>query len=64
MTEINRAPNLAHPDEIFHALNKVYAGLDVEDATAFSARLIFALANHIGDSDVVLGAIALAKRTG
>ena len=39
----------------------MHDGLDEAQSLKASARLILALANHIGDSAVVLEAIALAR---
>ena len=54
------SPNMAQPDEIYAALLRQHNGLTVEESAAFNARLILLLANHIGDHDVLMDALAAA----
>ena len=61
MTALIRQPNLDRVDDIYQQLLAVHDGLDEAQSLKASARLILALANHIGDSAVVLEAIALAR---
>lgn len=61
MTALIRHPNLDRVDDIYERLLAMHDGLDEAQSLKVSARLILVLANHIGNSDVVLSAIALAK---
>ena len=61
MTALIRHPNLDRGDDIYQQLLAMHDGLDEAQSLKVSARLILALANHIGDSAVVLEAIALAR---
>ena len=61
MTALIRQPNLDRVDDIYQQLLAMHDGLDEAQSLKVSARLILALANHIGDSAVVLEAIALAR---
>ncbi len=60
MTRLIRHPNLERVDDIYQQLLRMHEGLDEAQSLQASARLILLLANHIGDSSVVLSAIALA----
>ncbi|WP_165841158.1 MULTISPECIES: DUF2783 domain-containing protein [Comamonas] len=60
MTCLIRHPNLERVDDIYQQLLHMHEGLDEAQSLQASARLILLLANHIGDSSVVLSAIALA----
>ncbi|MEJ5028279.1 DUF2783 domain-containing protein [Comamonas sp. MYb21] len=61
MTRLIRHPNLERVDDIYQQLLQMHEGLDEAQSLQASARLILLLANHIGDSSVVLSAIALAS---
>ena len=61
MTALIRHPNLDRVDDIYEQLLAMHDGLDEAQSLKVSARLILVLANHIGDSRVVLSAIALAR---
>jgi hypothetical protein len=50
-------------DAFYEALMQAHEGLDDAQSDLLNARLILLLANHIGDVDVLLQAIALAKTT-
>lgn len=63
MTALSRHPNLDRVDDVYERLLAMHEGLDEAQSLKASARLILALANHIGDSAVVLSAIALAAPT-
>jgi hypothetical protein len=54
-------PNLAAPDDFYAALAELHRGLDAEESAKANAKLILLLANHIGDSEVLEEAIALAR---
>lgn len=61
MTALIRHPNLDRVDDVYERLLAMHEGLDEAQSLKVSARLILVLANHIGNSDVVLSAIALAR---
>lgn len=61
MTRLIRHAQLDRVDDIYQQLIQMHEGLDEAQSLKLCARLILALANHIGDSEAVLGAIALAK---
>jgi len=52
------------PDAAYQALVEAHRGLSAEQAAALDAKLVFILANHIGDLDILSEAVALAKGTG
>ena len=55
------APNLARPDDFYEALIDMHRDLDDAASQAANARLILLLANHIGDHQTLLEALALAR---
>ncbi len=55
-------PNIADPDGFYADLIAAHKGLDEADSHALNARLVLVLANHIGDSEVLAEALALAKQ--
>jgi hypothetical protein len=57
------APNLARPDDFYEALIDMHRDLDDAASQAANARLILLLANHIGDHQTLLEALALARET-
>lgn len=61
MADLMLASNFPDPDEAYNAIIDAHRGLDEAASTAFNARLILLLANHIGDHDVLRQALALAK---
>jgi Protein of unknown function (DUF2783) len=54
---LQRALNLARPDDVYNAIIDAHKGLDEEAACAFDARLILLLVNHIGDEAVIREAL-------
>ncbi|WP_432260714.1 DUF2783 domain-containing protein [Cupriavidus sp. TMH.W2] len=58
---LNTQPNLARPDDFYEALIDMHRDLDDARSQAANAQLILLLANHIGDHDVLLAAIAAAR---
>lgn len=58
---LNTQPNLARPDDFYEALIDMHRDLDDAHSQAANAQLILLLANHIGDHDVLLAAIAAAR---
>jgi hypothetical protein len=56
--------NLSDQDAAYAALIAAHKGLSAEESTAFNARLILILMNHVGDRTVIDEALALAKSSG
>ena len=61
---IETAARLRDPDGVFAALVAAHDGLDEAASRRVDAALVLLLANHIGEDDVVLDAIRLARQTG
>lgn len=61
MSDVILTPNIDKPDDLYADLLNAHEGLSKEQSDAFNARLILVLANHIGDRDVVRGALEAAK---
>jgi Protein of unknown function (DUF2783) len=59
---LSTSSNFARPDDAFRAIVEAHRGLSEEQSADFDAALVLILANHIGDIDVLLEAIVLAKR--
>ncbi|MEM8801177.1 MAG: DUF2783 domain-containing protein [Pseudomonadota bacterium] len=59
---LNTDPNITDPDGFYAELIDAHDGLSDEDSTAFNARLVLLLANHIGDRAVLRDALTAAKR--
>lgn len=53
-------PNLSDPDVFYAVLLAAHEGLSEKQSAALNARLIFILANHIGDVEVLKQALAAA----
>ena len=61
MGKLVTASRFANPDAAYVLLVEARRGLSDVAAAALDARLLLILANHIGDTDVLKEAIALAK---
>ncbi len=61
---IGLEPRLRDPDAIYAALVAAHDGLDEAASRRLDAALVLLLANHIGEDEVVLDAIRIARRTG
>lgn len=61
MMALDTSPRLADPDALFAALVAAHAGLDEAASRKLDARLVLLLANHIGDTAVLMEAIAVAR---
>jgi hypothetical protein len=59
---LNLAAHLQEPDRFYAALIEAHEGLSKPESDAFNARLILLLANHIGDLDTLLEALATAAK--
>ena len=60
MSKLTTTRNLARPDDVYAMLIAAHEGLTDDQSTAFNARLILTLANHIGDPDVIAEALRVA----
>ncbi len=58
---LNLDPNLVDPDGFYQALLDAHEGLDAAQSAEFNARLIFVLANQIGDPELLAQALEAAK---
>ena len=63
MTSLNLAPRLHDPDALFAALVAAHEGLPPAASRRLDAKLVLLLANHIGDTAVVLDALRAAQAT-
>ncbi len=61
MSALRTDPRLAQPDDLFEALVEAHRDLDAEASARLNARLIFLLANHVGDMEVLREALSLAR---
>jgi Protein of unknown function (DUF2783) len=61
MTKLNIETNIADPDAFYEKLIDAHNGLSDEQSQFMNAKLVLLLANHIGDTDVLLEALALAR---
>jgi hypothetical protein len=59
---LSTASNFAKPDDAFRAIVEAHRGLSDEESADLDAALVLILANHIGDLEVLIEAIALARR--
>jgi hypothetical protein len=57
-------PNIPDPDGFYAALVAAHEGLTDAESAAINARLIFLLANQIGDQQVLLECVAAAAARG
>jgi hypothetical protein len=62
MSNLKTAPNLPDPDGFYEELLKCHDGLSEDDSHALNAKLVFLLANHIGDREVITQAMAVARK--
>jgi predicted protein tyrosine phosphatase len=53
----------ADPDAAYRMIVEAHRGLSDADSAALDAALVLALANHVGDLQVLAEAIALARRS-
>ena len=63
MPSVNLAPRLSDPDALFAALVAAHEGLPPAASRRLDAKLVLLLANHIGDTGVVLDALRVAQAT-
>lgn len=63
MAPLNLASRLSDPDALFAALVAAHDGLPPAASRRLDAKLVLLLANHIGDTAVVLDALRVAQDT-
>lgn len=54
-------PNIPDPDDLYAALVAAHEGLSEAASAALNARLVFLLANQVGNQQVLLECIAAAR---
>jgi len=59
---LNIEPAIDRPDDFYEALIEAHRGLSDADSMALNCRLILVLANQVGRTDVLVQAIAAARR--
>jgi hypothetical protein len=59
---LDTASRFPDPDIAYRALIEAHRGLSDEASADLNTRLVLILANHIGDLEVLMEALALAKR--
>lgn len=64
MRQLNTAPALNAPDDVYAELIALHEGLSKAESDAVNARLILLLMNHIADRDVLRQAMAAARSPG
>lgn len=60
MSTLNTEPNIARPDDFYARLLAAHEDKSKDESDALNARLVLILSNHIGDTEVLDQAIALA----
>jgi Protein of unknown function (DUF2783) len=61
MTRMLNEPNIPDPDGLYATLVAAHEGLTDAESAALNARLVFLLANQIGDQQVLADCIAAAR---
>jgi Protein of unknown function (DUF2783) len=55
-------PNIPDPDGFYEALIQAHEGLSEKDSAALNARLVFLLANQIGDQKILFECVTAARK--
>jgi len=63
VSALNTTANIARPDDFYAALISLHEGRSRAESDAINARLIFILANQIGDEAVLQEALAAAAES-
>ena len=58
---MNTTPNIPDPDGFYQALIAAHEGLTEQQSAELNARLVFLLANQIGEQAVLLACIEAAR---
>jgi hypothetical protein len=64
MAKLRRERHLAEHDGFYASLLATHKGLPDAESHALNARLVLILANHVGDTEVLEEALALARESG
>jgi hypothetical protein len=59
---MNANPNIPDPDGFYAALIQAHEGLSEAQSAELNARLVFLLANQVGDQQVLLDCVAAARK--
>ena len=59
---MNTAPNIPDADGFYAALVTAHEGLTEAQSGELNARLVFLLANQVGDQQVLLDCVAAARQ--
>ena len=59
---MNANPNIPDPDGFYAALTEAHEGLSEAQSAELNARLVFLLANQVGDQQVLLDCVAAARK--
>jgi hypothetical protein len=62
VSTLDTTPRLEDPDAVFAALVAAHADLDEAASRRLDAQLVLLLANHIGQTRIIMAAIAEARR--
>ena len=62
MSTLNTEPNMAAPDDFYEDLIALHRDLSEGESALVNAKLVLLLANHIGDREVLVAAMAAARR--
>ncbi|MFD1623923.1 DUF2783 domain-containing protein [Azospirillum griseum] len=62
MASLVTTARFANPDDVYQALIDSHRDLTPDQSATLNAKLILLLANHIGDSEVVAEALAIARK--
>ena len=60
MAKLKTNPNVATPDDVYEMLVAMVEGCDLETALLRTNKLVLALANHIGDDEIIAKAVSIA----
>jgi len=63
MAVLNTEPNIPFPDDFYERLIATHRGLTDDESASVNAKLVLLLANHIGDSEVLAQAMAIARES-
>jgi hypothetical protein len=58
---MNTRPNIPDPDGFYASLVAAHEGLSPEESAGLNARLVFLLANQVGDQATLLACIEAAR---
>ncbi|SAK78680.1 hypothetical protein AWB81_03826 [Caballeronia arationis] len=61
--KLNIETNIADYDGFYERLIDTHNGLSEEESQMVNAKLVLLLANHIGDAEVLIEALALARKS-